>query len=176
MFVVISGPMGSGKSYEIIKYAQGYIDQGREVVCVKPRMDTRNEGIWSRGGASLEALPVDTLEDIGPFDVYIIDEAHFFDPKEVKYIEKWLDTSDVIVSGLDVGHKRELMPFYTKLYELKPDLVIQKVAQCTICNKFNAQYTQILVEGEPYTGEFESAPVEDGTHEYQPRCRKCFVL
>ena len=176
MFIVISGPMTSGKSYEVIKYAQGYIDQGKKVVCVKPKLDTRNEGIWSRGGASLEALTVDSLEGVGKHDVYIVDEAHFFNPKEVDYIEEWLKTSDVIVSGLDVGHKRELMPFYTKLYELKPDLVIQKVAQCTICKKFNAQYTQILVDGEPYTGEFESAPVEDGTYVYQARCRGCFIL
>lgn len=175
MFVTISGPMASGKSFEIIRFANGYIAQGKDVQLVKPNIDTRNDGIWSRAGLRLEALSVDSLGEVPEADVYVVDEAHFFDKDDVKYIERWLDKSDVIISGLDVGHQRELMPFYTALYELKPDLIIQKVAQCQVCNHYNAQYTQILKGGEEVTANLTEPPVEDGTYEYQARCRRCFV-
>lgn len=175
MLISVVGPMTSGKSYELIRYAQAYKAQGKKVAIIKSKVDTRNKGLWSRAGVSLEAQLVDSLTEVQPADVYVVDESQFFNPKEVDVIEKWLETSDVIVGGLDVGHKRELLPFYSRLYELKPDLIITKVAECTECHSYNANYTQILVGGEPYTGEFESAPVEDGTYEYQPRCRRCFV-
>lgn len=176
MLVSIVGPMGAGKSYEVIKYAQAYKAQGKNVVCIKPETDTRNEGISSRAGHKIDAMTLKSLDAVPKADVYILDEGHFWDTSEVKHIEKWLDTSDVIVAGLDVGHKRELLPFYIKLYELKPDLIITKVAECKVCHSYNANYTQILDNGVEYTGDFESAPVEDGTYEYQPRCRGCFVL
>ena len=175
MLIVINGPMKAGKSYEIIKYAQAYMAQGKKVVCIKPETDTRNDGIFSRAGHRLDAMTLKSLKSVPQADVYIVDESHFFPAEEVEYVEKWLDKSDVIIAGLDVGHKRELLPFYTKLYELKPDILISKVAECHVCHSYNANYTQILIGGVEYTGEFESAPVEDGTYEYQPRCRKCFM-
>lgn len=174
MLIVISGPMTSGKSYEVIKYAQSYMAQGKKVICVKPEVDTRNNGIYSRAGTRLEAISVNSLSEVPEADIYIVDEAHFFSPSDVDHIERWLDKSDVVVSGLDVGHQRELMPFYRHLYELKPDQIITKVAECTICHRYTAHYTQILKDGEPVTEDFDEPPVEDGTYEYQPRCRRCF--
>jgi thymidine kinase len=175
MLIVVCGPMMSGKSYELIKYAQAYIAQGKKLTCIQPKLDTRNDGIWSRAGSKLDAMRVDSLSEVPESEVYIIDEAHFLSFDDAKIIEHWLETSDVVVGGLDVGHQRELMPFYQKLYELKPDILISKVAECTVCHSYNATYTQILSDGVPVVDDLDEMPVENGTFEYEPRCRRCFI-
>lgn len=62
-----------------------------------------------------------------------------------------------------------------KLLELKPDTVIWKVSVCDICKKYEAQFSQIVHNSEPVLSSLPLITPEDGTYEYQARCRNCFI-
>lgn len=51
-FIVIFGPMKSGKSLELISRVAPYEFAHDRVLYVQPKANTRDEGVWSRGGLS----------------------------------------------------------------------------------------------------------------------------
>ncbi len=99
-----------------------------------------------------------------------------FNEDDVATIEKWIiEGKTVFVSGLDLDYRAKMPTIIQRLFELKPDNTIQKIAVCDVCKQYRAQFTQILHDGEPVLSGLPTIIPEDGTYEYQARCRDCYV-
>ncbi len=175
-FVLIYGPMKSGKSLELISKVAPYEFAKQNVIYVQPKLNVRDRGVKSRLGVIVKAISVSSLSEIkSDFDVIGIDEINMFDVSEAKIIEKWVSAGKVVfISGLDLDYRAKMPPIFQKLLELKPNQTIAKLAVCDICHEYTAQFTQILKDGKELLGGIPSVVPEDGTFEYQARCRKCF--
>lgn len=177
-FTLIIGPMKSGKSLELIARVAPYKFANKEVIVVQPTRNVRDDGVASRAGLNIEARKVDSLQDIdNHYDVIGIDEVHMFSADDGAAIAKWL-TSDkeLIVSGLDLDYRGQLIPIMQEMIQLKPDAIINKLAVCDACHEYGAIFTQIIHNNEPVTTGLPSVVPEDGTYVYEARCRNCFVL
>ncbi len=174
---LIVGPMKSGKSLELIARVAPYEFADKKVLYVQTKKDVRDEGIKSRIGINTRASRVKSLAEVkNGFDVIGIDEVHMFDIKDIGMIKRWLgEGKEVFASGLDLDYSATLTPMVRKILELKPDLIINKVAVCEVCHDYSAQFTQILHHGEPVLGGLPHIVPEDGTYEYQARCRACYI-
>lgn len=176
-FVLITGPMKSGKSLELIARVAPFGFAGKKIVFVQPQKNVRESDITSRLGARVEALVLSSLRDAPKdFDVIGIDEVHMFEAKDAEHVAVWVkEGRDVFVTGLDLDYRGELMPTVRRIIELRPDSVIIKNAVCEVCRAYDARFTQILEKGAPVTTGLPPVVPEDGTFEYQARCRACFV-
>lgn len=112
----------------------------------------------------------------GNFDVIGIDEVHMFDPKDLAIIKRWiLEGKSLFISGLDLDYRGKMPAMVNGLLELKPETIIYKIAVCDFCKKYQAQFSQIVHNGEPVTSGLPLIVPEDGTYAYQARCRHCFI-
>lgn len=177
MFTLILGPMKSGKSLELIAQTAPYEHTDKEVIYVQPKANVRDQGIQSRLGIKTTARAVRSLRDIHQsFDVISIDEVHMFDEQDGDIIDGWLkQDKNIIASGLDLDYRGKLLPIVIRLLELKPDQLISKLSVCDMCKEYRAPFTQILNDHQPVLSGLPSVVPEDGTYEYQARCRDCFV-
>lgn len=177
MFTLIVGPMKSGKSLELIAQVAPYEHTDQEVMYVQPEANVRDRGIQSRLGINATALSVRSLHDIDRhFDVIGIDEVHMFDESDSTIIETWLkQNKNIVASGLDLDYRGKLLPIITRLIELKPEHVINKLSVCDVCKEYRAPFSQILNDGNPVLSGLPSVIPEDGTYVYEARCRDCFV-
>jgi len=175
-FTLIIGPIKSGKSLELIARVAPYEFANKKVVYVQPHKNVRDDGITSRLGISTNAQRVKTLAEVADdVDVIGIDEVHMLPVSDAAYIEDWLKRDkEVVVSGLDIDYSATLTPMVVKLLQLKPDLVINKLSVCEVCRQHNAQFTQIIDNGKLVLGGLPAVVPEDGTYQYQARCRACF--
>ena len=176
-FTLILGPMKSGKSLELIARVAPYEFADQRVLYVQPKANVRDSSIRSRLGINTDAISVASLSEISKaFDVIGIDEINMFSPEDAAIIEGWLTQQKaVFVSGLDLDYRGKMPPIVQRLLELKPDEVIWKIAVCDICKKYRAQFSQIVHDDEPVLAGLPLITPEDGTYEYQARCRSCFV-
>src|SRR5574337_246637 len=83
---IISGPMFSGKTAQLILRVRQFQDAGLKVQVFKPRLDVRygEVNVESHAGLRLEAVPVDKAEEILNLlccetKLVAVDEAQFFD-------------------------------------------------------------------------------------------------
>lgn len=173
---VITGPMFSGKSEELIRRLKRAQIAKRRVACFKPDLDVRyhSSAIASHGAQTLEALTVANVEElkailmpmIGIVEVIGIDEAQFFDPTLVSLANELVHLGKrVILAGLDTSFTGE--PF-----EPIPDLlavadeVTKLSAVCMQCGA-PAVHTQRL-------GSSQSLVLVGAAGVYEARCRACF--
>lgn len=178
MFTMIIGPMKSGKSLELLARMAPYSFADRRVLYVQSDRNVRDEGVSSRIGINSTALKVSSLKEVpSDFDVIGIDEIHMFEPEDADVIAEWLMNEDktFFVSGLDLDYSGNMPEIIHRLLELKPDSIIPKIAVCDVCKKYRAQFTQILHDGEPVLSGLPTVVPEDGSYEYQARCRWCYV-
>ena len=177
MLTMILGPMKSGKSLELLARTAPYEYTNQEVLYVQPEANTREQGIRSRLGVNATALTVKSLRDIDrPFDVISVDEVHMFDEADATIVDTWLhDGKNVIASGLDLDYRGKMLPIIIRLLELKPEEHISKLAVCDSCREYRAPFSQILHEGIPILSGLSSVTIDDGSYEFQARCRDCFV-
>lgn len=169
---VITGPMFSGKSEELIKRIKilGYAKV--KTLVIKPHIDTRwvKEKIISRAGISINTVSCQNTEEIkkefakGDYQAMAIDEIQFFDSNIVDYIVKLANRGiRVIVSGLDqdfTGKPFEPMPRLLAL----ADIIDKQHAVCNVCGKAGTMTYRLSNDKEQ---------VAIGNKEYEPRCREC---
>jgi thymidine kinase len=190
---VITGPMFSGKTEELIRILHRSGLAGKKIVVVKPKIDSRTaEEIASRRLAAdaddksrafskYGSFPASSIETAQEFETIIheekpavigIDEAQFFQPWLFDYLAELLrryNDSDlqVLVAGLDMdawGRPFGMMPHIMAL----ADEVQKETAICFRC-KQPAMYTQKLSDS--------SKQVEVGDAEiYEARCRVCHII
>lgn len=175
---LILGPMKSGKSFDLIsrfshlKYAKipfGLFQSSRNV---------RDAQIFSRNGnLQLEAKKVASLSEINEdkFKVIGIDEVHMFAKQDVLAVERFLKRGvEVVASGLDLDYQGRLFGIVKKLLELGPKEVKYRQAVCEQCQSLDAVYSQILKGGQAVLEGLPAIMPDDGSYDYQPRCRRCF--
>jgi len=174
---VISGPMFSGKSEEMIRRLRRAEIAGQRVVIFKPRIDDRFDAtdVVSHAGVRMRAVAVDCVAELvgraSGHDVVGIDEVQFFD---AGIVGASLDLADrgvrVVVSGLDQDFRR--LPFGVMPELLAHAEFVDKLqAVCHRCGG-TATTTQRLVEGRPaaYSGD---TVVVGAAEQYEARCRGC---
>lgn len=173
---VITGPMFSGKSEELMRRLRRAQIAGRTVALFKPKVDSRYKrtSVVSHAGREMEALEINSAErllvDTLGFDVVGIDEVQFLEGI-VKPIEKMVERQVVIVSGLDMTFRREPFGDLPVLLALA-DEVHKLTAVCHSCGA-DATLTQRLIDGKP--APFSGPTVQvGGLESYEARCRRCF--
>ncbi|HKL13854.1 MAG TPA: thymidine kinase [Halanaerobiales bacterium] len=175
---VITGPMYSGKSEELIRRIRRVKIAKKKVKVFKPLIDDRySEGnVVSHSGDRIEAIPVDHPEELyerleDDIEVIAIDEAQFFSEEIVDICENLADKGKrVIVAGLDRDFRNE--PFVPMPEILSRAEYIEKLhAICLQCGD-PATRTQRLIDGEPASYN-DPIILVGATENYEARCRSC---
>ena len=182
--VVVTGPMFSGKTSELIRLLERERFAGRKAVMFKPDIDNRyhERNVVTHKGDSHEAMPVSAgaegAEQIGrlgkEFDAIGIDEAQFFEDGKalIRVADSLADMGKTIyLSLLNRSHTGE--PFRDAPEMMaRADYVYSLTAICRQCGK-EATFTQRISEsGKETFGELIQV---GGKNSYEPRCRNCFV-
>ena len=179
---VICGVMFSGKSEELIRRVRRAIIARRKVQVFKSHLDERYAGIYhisSHDGRSVEAIPIDTPEQIArqlesDTQVVAIDEAQFLAPSIVSLATSLANEGmRVIIAGTDTDFRGE--PFGAMPELLAIAEVVDKLhAICVMCGN-PASRNQRLIGGRP--ARYDSPTIMVGSTEaYEARCRACHAV
>ena len=179
---VIAGCMFCGKTDEMLRLLRRFSIAGRQVVLVKPRLDTRTDEVTvvSRSGAEHRAVTVDHSAEIkaavGAADIVAIEEGQFFDEALPEVVEALAaGGKQVIVTGLDRDFRG--IPFGTmpRLLALA-DQVTKLTAICMVCGE-PATRTQRLIDGAPAPADSPLIVIGGlGDETYEARCRLHHVV
>jgi thymidine kinase len=169
------GTMDSAKTLNLLAVAHNYRKQGKRVLLVKPRIDTRfgSTTIASRSGLSAEAdLVLDEEAVLDPaqlagYHCVLVDEAQFLTPAAVEALRR--ATVDpgvpVICYGLRTDFRTRLFPGAQRLMELADRIEEVKVT-CQYCNG-KAICNLRLADGK---AAIDGPTVQLGDTEYHPVC------
>ncbi len=174
---VIAGCMFCGKTDEMLRLLRRFSIAGRQVLLVKPRLDTRTDRVTviSRSGAQHHAVTVDDSSQIeavsGGMDIIAIEEGQFFDERLPDVVERLAELGkQVVVTGLDRDFRG--VPFGTmpRLMALA-DQVTKLTAICMVCGE-PATRTQRLIDGAPAPANSPLILIGGmGDETYEARCR-----
>jgi len=149
------GTMDSAKTLNLLAVAHNYRKQGKRVLLVKPRLDTRfgPTTIGSRSGLSAEAdLSIDeetrlVPEDFEGVDCVLVDEAQFLPPDVIDDLRRiTIDPGvPVICYGLRTDFRTRLFPGAARLMELA-DAIEEVKVTCQYCGR-KATCNLRLVDG-----------------------------
>ncbi|HEY6446687.1 MAG TPA: thymidine kinase [Acidobacteriaceae bacterium] len=173
---VITGPMFSGKSEELIRRLKRAQIARQRVTCFKPDIDLRyhRTAIASHSAQTLEAITVANVEEmksilmpkIDEVDVIGVDEAQFLDASLVHLANELVHLGKrVILAGLDTSFTGEPFPPVPDLMAVA-DEVTKLSAVCMVCGG-PAIHTQRL-------GSSQELVVVGASGLYEARCRACF--
>ena len=175
---LITGPMFSGKTEELIRRLRRALCARRYVQVFKHALDTRSEltEIRTHNGVLHEAVAASTSDELlerveRTTDVVAVEEAQFFDEGIVAVCRHLADAGhNVIVAGLDMDFRgRPFGPMSALLAEA--DEVVKLRAICARCGR-DASRSQRLRDGRPVP---TSAPtiLVGAQDSYEARCRRC---
>jgi thymidine kinase len=138
------GTMDSAKSMNLLAVAHNYRKQGKRVLLMKPRLDTRfgSAKISSRCGLEAEAdVMVDEGDSLDPrdfagLDCVLVDEVQFLSPSVIEDLRRiTVDPGvPVICYGLRTDFRTKLFPGAQRLMELADRIEEVKVT-CQYCAK-----------------------------------------
>lgn len=138
------GTMDSAKSMNLLAVAHNYRKQGKRVLLMKPRMDTRFAAakISSRSGLEADAdvlVDEDTSlnpRDFAQLDCVLVDEAQFLPPTIIEDLRRITVEPGVpvICYGLRTDFRTRLFPGAQRLMELADRIEEVKVT-CQYCAK-----------------------------------------
>ena len=170
---VISGPMFSGKSEELIRRVTRYHLARVPTQTFKPQLDVRYsvDEVVSHSRLSTSAQPVgdsqELLRAVEDRTVVVgIDEAQFFDMGLVDVVDLLAGAGkQVIVAGLDLDYLgRPFEPIPSIL--LRAEYVTKSLAVCHRCGG-PGLFTQRVVESDELV-------VLGASGAYEARCRRCY--
>ena len=173
---VITGPMFSGKSEELIRRLKRARIARQRVACYKPDIDLRyhRTAIASHSSQTHEAVTVATVEllreDLAPqlaeIDVVGIDEVQFFSDAILPLAVELIALGKrVLMAGLDTTFAAEPFGPVPNLMAIA-DKVTKLSAVCMVCGAA-AIHTQRL-------GHSQELVVVGAAGLYEARCRACF--
>lgn len=169
---VISGPMFSGKTEELIRRMKRARIAEQRVEIFKPLIEDRYdpEEVVSHDANSIPSLPVPNAQTIlthrGEVDVVGVDEAQFFPEDLPDVCDQLADQGiRVLVAGLDLDHAGK--PFGPMPHLLAMAEYVTKVHAICMRTGDLAHYSHRLIdeEGQVRIG---------GKSEYEPLSRKAF--
>ena len=170
------GTMDSAKSMNLLAVAHNYRKQGKKVLLVKPRLDTRFGAtkISSRCGLEADAdlmVEEDAVldpRDFAGLDCVLVDEAQFLAPSIIEDLRRITVNPGVpvICYGLRTDFQTKLFPGAQRLMELADAMEEVKVT-CQYCAK-KAICNLRFVNGQPT---IDGPQVQLGADEsYAPVC------
>jgi thymidine kinase len=173
---VITGPMFSGKSEELIRRLKRAQIARLRIASFKPDVDLRyqRDAIASHSAHTIEAVAVRDVERLRAalfpalktIDVVGIDEAQFFDESLVGVAMELVHAGKrVVLAGLDTTFAGEPFAPIPELMAIA-DEVLKLSAVCMVCGA-PAIHTQRL-------GTSQQLVVVGATGVYEARCRACF--
>jgi thymidine kinase len=172
---LITGPMFSGKTLELIRRLDAAAASGSTVLAAKPALDLDSGFLVSAAGPTWPAHEVDDAFPVGSLagraDVVGVDEAQFLAAAEVnRLIRAAAGATRVIAAGLDLDFRGSPFRSLGRL-AAHARSIVRLTATCTRCGAV-ATRSQRLVDGAPAPS---SAPriVLGGRELYEPRCVTC---
>ena len=173
---VITGPMFSGKSEELIRRLKRAQIAKRRVACFKPDLDVRynRTAIASHSAQTLDAVTIANVEELkavllprlDEIEVVGVDEAQFLEASLVKLANELVHLGKrVILAGLDTTFTGEPFPPIPELLAIA-DEVVKLSAVCMQCGA-PAIHTQRLSSS-------QSLVLVGAAGVYEARCRACF--
>ena len=170
---VVSGPMFSGKSEELIRRLRRARIARKRVQVFKPALDDRYSAdeIVSHGDQRLKSEVVASAKQILEVvdwrtQVIGVDESNFFGRDLVDISAQLADAGkQVIIAGLDTDYLGRPFPPMPELLCLA-ESITKTLAVCMRCGN-PAKHTQRLVESEDLI-------VVGAAGMYEARCRRCF--
>jgi thymidine kinase len=173
---VITGPMFSGKSEELIRRLKRARIARQRVACFKPDIDLRyhRTAIASHSAQTHDAVTVANVarlrealfDQLAEVEVIGIDEAQFFDDAIVQLALELVHLSKrVLIAGLDTTFTGEPFGPIPALMAIS-DEVTKLSAVCMVCGA-PAIHTQRL-------GASQELVVVGAAGLYEARCRACF--
>jgi thymidine kinase len=173
---VITGPMFSGKSEELIRRLKRARIARQRVACYKPDVDLRyhRTHIASHSAQTHDALPVSSVEHLrgllfpllDEVEVVGIDEVQFLSPAVIPLLEELVAVGKrVVVAGLDMTYAAEPFGPVPALMAMA-DRVTKLSAVCMVCGA-SAIHTQRL-------GQSQELVMVGASGMYEARCRAHF--
>jgi thymidine kinase len=173
---VITGPMFSGKSEELIRRLKRASIARQRVACYKPDIDLRyhRTAIASHSAhthdattvATVEALKAALFPQLNEIDVIGVDEAQFFDTRLIPLSVELVHLGKrVVMAGLDTTFNAEPFGPIPALMAIA-DEVTKLSAVCMVCGQ-PAIHTQRL-------GQSQELVVVGAAGVYEARCRAHF--
>jgi thymidine kinase len=173
---VITGPMFSGKSEELIRRLKRARIARQRVACFKPDIDLRyhRTAIASHSSQTHEAATIASVErlrealapQLSEIEVIGIDEAQFLDESIIPLTVELVHLGKrVIIAGLDTTFTAEPFGPIPALMAIS-DEVTKLSAVCMVCGA-PAIHTQRL-------GQSQELVVVGAAGLYEARCRACF--
>jgi thymidine kinase len=174
------GTVGSAKTLNLLAVAHNYRQQGKEVVLLKPELDTRfgAQKIASRAGLVDDAdLLVSERTVLNPerfrtASCVLVDEAQFLAPTVIEQLRQiTLDPGiPVICYGLRTDFRSRLFEGSKRLLELA-DSIEEIKNTCAFCNR-KAVVNLKHIDGAPSD---DGPTVDLGSEEkYLPACFACY--
>lgn len=183
------GAMGSSKTANALMVRYNYLERGRQVLLLKPKIDSRDGEKVIRSRMGLEA-PCEYVEDFvdsvkesieqtgdwqgkETLSCIIVDECQFMTPDQVDFLSDLVDDYNipVICYGLRTDFQARTFPGAARLFELAD--IIEQIPTICWCGKkahFNARVIggKMVREGEQvFLGANES---------YVALCRRHFKM
>jgi thymidine kinase len=174
---VITGPMFSGKSEELIRRLKRARIARQRVACYKPDIDLRyhRTAIASHSSQTHDAVPIASVEELratlypqlDEIEVIGIDEVQFLSPELIPFALELVTLGKrVILAGLDTTFANEPFGPVPNLMALA-DTVTKLSAVCTVCGQ-PAIHTQRLSQSQELV-------VVGAQGLYEARCRAHFT-
>lgn len=176
---VITGPMYSGKTTELLRRAERAEIAGKTVKAFKPVLDDRysEDMIGTHDGKQLEALVVEDSTQIRTHtseddDVIIVDEANFFDNRLVPDLQHLAYQGyRVIAAGTDQTFRGTPFQPVASLMAVAND-VSKLQAVCQECGDPASMNQRLDENGEP--AHVNEEVIKIGSDDiYEARCRDC---
>lgn len=172
---VVTGPMFSGKSEELIKRIKTLSYAGIKTLIIKPKIDTRfsENKIISRNGTFTNTYIASNVQEIkklfqeNSYKALVIDEVQFFQKDLIPFLEEVTNKGvRVIVSGLDQNYLRKPFGIMPELLAIAENVTKLK-AVCLVCkNAASCSFRKTESNKEFQLGDVE---------EYEARCRQCHI-
>jgi len=174
------GTVGSAKTLNLLAVAHNYRQQGKQVVLLKPELDSRfgEENIKSRAGLEMQADVLVSPETdllklaLDGVSCLLADEAQFLSMEHIDQLRDiaYLKDIPVICYGLRTDFRTKLFPGSLRLMELA-DSIEEVKATCYFCNKKSIMNLK-HVDGK---ATLEGPSVQLGSEEkYLPVCYRCY--
>ncbi|ABR31060.1 thymidine kinase [Thermosipho melanesiensis] len=170
---VITGPMYSGKTTELLSFVEIYNIGRKKTIVFKPSIDNRygEDIVSTHTGFKVSAIRISKSREILDYirdsiDAVFVDEIQFFDLELVDVVKELVFKGiDVYCAGLDISYLENPFETTAKLLAMA-DEVIKKKAVCEKCGEHRATYSYKII---PNGGEIDVG----GKEKYIALCRKC---
>ncbi|UQS83852.1 thymidine kinase [Bombilactobacillus thymidiniphilus] len=175
------GAMNAGKSIEVIKVAHNYEEQGKHVLLLTSKLDTRSGvgKIASRIGLERAAVAIDDKDDLfavvdatdPQVDCVLVDEVQFLSNQQVQQLAHVVDELEIPVMGFGLKNdsRNQLFPGSEAML-LFADKIEEMKTICWFCSK-KATMNLRVSHGQPNYGGSQ-IQIDDGHDAYYPVCRK----